>query len=216
MHGSRGVRRDARTAAGLGALALAAVLCFLLFAAARSDAALVGKDGRVYACYKTKGKAKGSVRLVAKKGHCRKGEKKVSWKATGTPGQQGVAGEEASSAEPGSPGEPGSAGSPGALEKQITTLTKKVAGLEEVLKGVTNPDLLGALGKLQGVSGAGLQEAVAKVPVVDSLCKQATALTSQSNALGAALGGLSLEGIVGTLKLFIPAIPAPLPSFSCP
>jgi hypothetical protein len=216
MHGSRGVRRDARTVAGLGALVLAAVLCFLLFAAARSDAALVGKDGRVYACYKTKGKAKGTVRLVAKKAHCRKGEHKVSWKGTGTPGQQGVAGEEATSAEPGSPGEPGSAGSPGALEKQITTLTKKVAGLEETLKGITSGDLLGALGKLQGVSATGLQEAVAKVPVVDALCKQSSVLTSQSNALGAALGGLSLENVLGTLKLFIPQIPASLPTFSCP
>jgi hypothetical protein len=58
-------------AARLGALALALALC-LLVAAPASGAPLVGKDGKVYACYLTKGKRKGAVRLVAKRAHCRK------------------------------------------------------------------------------------------------------------------------------------------------
>ena len=67
----------------LALLAVSACLCagLLLAALAESGSAagLLGKDGRVYACYRTKGKAKGSVRLVAKRKHCRKGEKKISW-----------------------------------------------------------------------------------------------------------------------------------------
>ena len=82
MQGSRGFR-GSRTVAGLGALVLAAVLCLSLLVSSAGAARLVGKDGRVYACYKTKGKAKGQVRLVAKRGKCHHGEKKVSWLGRG-------------------------------------------------------------------------------------------------------------------------------------
>jgi hypothetical protein len=202
----------------LGALVMAAVLCLSALAASAGAARIVGKDGRVYACYKTKGKAKGQLRLVPKHGKCHRGEKKVSWGMSGSSGENGSAGENGSSGEPGTGGEPATA-SPAALEQRITTLTKKVTGLEEVLKGVTNGSLLGALGKLQGVSGTGLQEAVAKVADVNALCTQATKLTSQTDALGAALGGLSLgglEGLFAGIKLLIPSLPTSLPAFGCP
>ena len=90
------------------ALLAAAALCAAALVADAGAAKLVGKDGKVYACYRTKGKAKGAVRLVTKKAHCKKGQKKVSWNVTGPAGQGGeggVNGESAAGAETGSAGE---------------------------------------------------------------------------------------------------------------
>jgi hypothetical protein len=206
------------SASRIGTIALALLAVAALCAAVivgEASGALVGKDGRVYACYKAKGKRKGAVRLVAKKGKCHKGEKKVSWGAT-----PGLSGENGQNGENGVAGEGGAGGEKGAstqgLEKQVQSLTDKVASLESVLKGITNTELLGALGKLQGVSGTGLQEAVAKVPIVNTLCKQSGLLTTQSNALGTALGGFELGGTIPPLlDLITPMVPKPLESFSC-
>lgn len=199
------------------ALLAAAAICAALLVG-QAGGALVGKDGRVYACYKAKGKNKGAVRLVPKKGKCRKGERKVSWSATGPSGQSGENGqngENGAGGEGGAGGEKGTTGTQG-LEKQVQSLTTKLTSLESVLKGITNTELLGALGKLQGVSGAGLQEAVAKVPVVNQLCGQASLLTTQSNALGTALGGFELGGTIPPLlKLITPMVPKPLETFTC-
>lgn len=203
----------------LSALAAALALC-LLVAAPASGAQLIGKDGKVYACYKTKGKAKGSVRLVTKKGKCRKGEKKIAWNATG---QTGAAGENGSRGNGGEGGAPGATGTAG-LEKQVSTLTSKVNSLEDVLKGITNGDLTGLLAKLQGISATQLQDAIKSVANVNALssqvgalCTQATSLTSRSNALSSALGGLSLGGLIPIgLELLVPSLPAALPAFSCP
>ena len=70
---------------GMLALFAAAALCVVVVVG-QASGALVGKDGRVYACYKAKGKRKGAVRLVTKKGKCHKGEKKASWSAAGPSG----------------------------------------------------------------------------------------------------------------------------------
>jgi hypothetical protein len=201
---------------GVVALALlaAAALCVALVANAGA-AKLVGKDGKVYACYKAKGKSKGAVRLVTKKGKCRKGEKKVSWNAAGPAGEAGQSGENGSGGENGTSGETGAAGVKG-LEQKVTALTSKVTSLESVLKGITNTELLGALSKLQGISGTQLQETVASLADVKALCTQATALTSQANALGATFGGIELGGVIPSLlKLVVPAAPAPLAAFGC-
>ncbi len=203
----------------IGTIALALLAAAALCAAAivgEASGALVGKDGRVYACYKAKGKRKGAVRLVAKKGKCHKGEKKISWSAagsTGESGENGQNGENGAGGEGGTGGEKGTTGTQG-LEKQVQALTTKVTSLESVLKGVTNTELLGALGKLQGVSGTGLQEAVAKVPIVNTLCAQSSKLTEQSNGMAAAVEGISLVGIT-VLELLVPQLPAALPKFSC-
>jgi hypothetical protein len=219
MHGSRGLWGEQRTIARLGALALAIALC-LLVAAPADGAQLVGKDGKVYACYKTRGKAKGSVRLVTKKAKCRKGEKKVAWNAVGQSGGAGTPGENGST---GSPGEGGATGAAG-LETRVTNLVNRVESLEDKLKGITNVALSEVISKLQGVSGAQLQEAIKSVANVNALstkvgelCTQATKLTSQSNALGSALEGLSLGGLIPIgLELLVPSLPAALPAFSCP
>src|SRR6185312_8794039 len=176
------------------AMLVAAALCVAAIAAEASGA-LVGKDGRVYACYKAKGKRKGAVRLVAKKAKCHKGEKKVSWGATvvGPSGENGSNGENGAGGEGGTGGEKG-ASSLGGLEKQVQSLTSKITQLESVLKGISPGDLTGALSKLQGISPTQLQEAVASVTKVNALCSQTKELTNQSNGLGAAIGGLKLIG----------------------
>jgi hypothetical protein len=197
------------------ALLAAAAICTAVIVGAASGA-LVGKDGKVYACYKAKGKRKGAVRLVAKNAHCRKGEKKVSWSAAGQSGENGSNGENGVGGEGGAGGEKGLTTQ--GLEKQVQSLTSKLTQLESVLKGITNTELLGALGKLQGVSGTQLQETVASLTKVNALCSQTSKLTSQSNALGEAIGGLKLitGGLPGLgLEKVVP-IPNPLSSFSCP
>lgn len=205
---------------GMVALALlaAAMLCAAVIVGEASGA-LVGKDGRVYACYKAKGKRKGAVRLVPKKGKCHKGEKKVSWSAVGPAGEggeNGQNGENGAGGEGGTGGEKGTTGTQG-LEKQIQALTTKVTSLESVLKGINPGELTGLLSKLQGISPTQLQEAVASVTKVNSLCSQTKELTTQSNALGSAIGGLGLLGVLPGVELTkaVP-IPNPLSSFSCP
>ena len=71
---------------------------------------------------------------------------------------------------------------------------------------------------LKGVTNTGLTEAVKAVPQVGALCSQAQTLTTQSNLLGTAVGGLSLNGALTVLGglLDIPALPASLPAFTCP
>jgi hypothetical protein len=204
------------------ALLAAAALCAAVIVGEASGASLVGKNGRVYACYKAKGKRKGAVRLVAKNGKCRKGEKKVSWSVAGpagTSGENGSNGENGTGGEGGNGGEKGSAGTQTTqtLEKQVQSLTSKLASLESVLKGINPGDLSGMLSKLQGISPTQLQEAVASVTKVNALCSQATELTNQSNSLGKTIGGLGLLGNLPPLELTkaVP-IPTPLSTFACP
>jgi hypothetical protein len=201
------------------ALLAAAALCAAVIVGQAGAAKLVGKDGRVYACYKAKGKLKGAVHLVAKNGKCHKGEKKVSWGVTGpsgSSGENGSGGENGSSGEGGNGGEKGATGTQG-LEKQVQSLISKVASLESVLKGINPGDLTGALSKLQGISPTQLQEAIASVGKVNELCSQTSKLTSQSNAMGQALGGLEVLGGIPALELkpTLP-IPTPLSTFACP
>jgi hypothetical protein len=203
----------------LGALSLALLVAVALCAALATDAGaakLVGKDGKVYACYKAKGKTKGAVRLVAKKGKCKHGEKKISWNSVGPAGESGTNGESGSNGESGGNGAAGEKGAAGALEGRVTALTNKVTSLESVLSGITNTDLLGMLSKLQGISGTQLQETVASLANVKALCTQASTLTNQVDALGTAFGGIQLGGTIPVLlKLVVPAAPTSLAPFGC-
>jgi len=198
-------------------LAVAALLTVAVVGAALATEAgaakLVGKNGRIYACYKAKGKSKGAVRLVGKKGRCKHGERKISWNVTGPAGKTGQSGENGSNGETGSSGATGEAGLK-TLEQKVTQLTSKVTSLEGVLSGITNSDLTGMLAKLQGISGTQLQEAVASVPVVSTLCSQTAKLTEQSNEMGTAVEGIALLGLTA-LELFIPQLPTALKPFSC-
>ena len=197
--------------ASFGALLGLVAMVLLLGVGTASAAPLVGKDGRIHACYKVKGNAKGTVRLVrGAKARCPRGWKKAAWSAAG---QAGTAGEPGNPGESGSGAEGGQAGAkgdPGALttgtkvaslETKVTELLSQVKSLEAILAGVTN---------------AGLKEAIGKVPVVAALCGQAKAVNQQTTGLGSSLGAFNT--LLGTLiPLFSPvALPPALPAFACP
>jgi collagen type I alpha len=101
--------------------------------------------------------------------HCKRGERKVAWVVAGSSSQsqsQSAAGQQGSSGATGTNGSQGSTGSTGAqgsgatLSTEVATLNLKLEALENVLKGVTNGDLTGALGKLNGVGGGELSGAL--------------------------------------------------------
>jgi hypothetical protein len=191
-------------------LILLALIGSLLFSSSAAAAFPIAKDGKIYACYKAKGKGKGALRVVrGAKARCPKKWKKTSWYAAGpvaaAPGAPGPAGPQGAQGQQGERGErglPGTAGNVNVedLEKQVTELLTKVQSLESVLQGITN---------------TGLKEAIASVPVVEELCDQSKALNEQTAALGTTLS--AVNDILDPLTaLGLPAIPAALPSFSCP
>jgi hypothetical protein len=198
-------RADAERSAFV--LFLLGLCAFVLFTSAPAAAAgIVGKDGKIHACYKAKGRGKGTLRVVrSAKVKCPKKWKKTSWYASGQAGPQGASGAPGGNGETGTNGSSGLPGTTGtvtvkALEDKVTELLTKVQSLETILKGIDNQQL---------------QEAIAAVPVVGELCTQATALTSKSGELGTALGGLST--VLDTLTILaLPSTPTALPPFSCP
>lgn len=203
-----------------GGLLLAAPLVVgaLLFAGlveSASAAKLVGKDGTVYACYQVKqgkGKAKGSVRLVTKKAHCRRGERKLSWAVSGPAGPAGANGATGATGAQGPAGAPGAAG----LEKQVSELTTRIASLEATLAGVTNETLTQALAAVNGITNAQLQETIASVADVNALCEQTEDLTAQANGILGSLEETVLGGVIPIgLQLLIPNLPDELGAFSC-
>lgn len=190
-------------------LSILALLAFLAFGSTASAAAPVAKDGKIHACYKVRGKGKGDLRLVGSgKARCPRQWKKVSWYAAGTP-SPGVIAPPGPAGPKGDTGSQGERGIPGVegnvvvkeLEDKVTELLTKVESLEGILGGVTNSELLNAIGV---------------VPVVGALCEQAEGLTDQTTALGTTLK--SLNTLLDTLLLgFSPIeVPAALPKFSCP
>jgi hypothetical protein len=189
------------------ALFLLGLCAFVLFTSApAATAGIVGKDGKIHACYKAKGRGKGTLRVVrSAKVKCPKKWKKTSWYASGQAGPQGAAGAPGGNGETGTNGSSGLPGTTGTvtvkgLEDKVTELLTKVQSLETILKGINNQQL---------------QEAIAAVPVVGELCSQSEALTSKSGELGSALGGLST--VLDTLTILaLPSTPTALPPFSCP
>jgi hypothetical protein len=196
-------------------LFLLGLSAFVLFTSSPASAAgIVAKDGKIHACYKAKGKAKGTLRLVrSAKAKCPKRWKKVSWYASGPAGPQGASGNNGAGGETGTNGTNGLPGTPATatvvkgLEDKVTELLTKVQSLETILKGIDNQQLKEAI--------AGIAKTEALEGAVGSLCTQASALTSKSGELGSALGGLST--VLDTLTLMsLPSIPTALPPFSCP
>jgi hypothetical protein len=139
----------------------------------------VGKDGAIHACYKVKGKPKGTLRIVGPQKRCKRGERKVVWNAAGQDGQSGAAGQagSADSGQPGQAGADGSSANEAALKTQIASLNVKVDGLEKVLEGVTHGDLTGVLSTLSGVTNPELQNAIGSVPLLEEVCGQTEELT---------------------------------------
>jgi hypothetical protein len=175
-----------------------------------SAASLAGKDGMIHACFKAKGKGKGTLRVVrSAKAKCPRGWKKTAWNArgpavTGGNGEGGSAGGNGEAGAPGSTGATGAGGAKGtvtSLEKQVTELLTKVKSLESILSGINNTQL---------------KEAIGAVPVVQTLCAQAGKLNEQSGKLGESVQ--ALNGVLGPLLLaFAPvSVPTALPAFACP
>jgi hypothetical protein len=185
------MRIRARTSIALLLLALGALLLPTGSAAAASP---IAKDGKIHACYKAKGKGKGTLRIVrSAKVKCPKKWKKVAWAATGIPGPAGEAGARGETGATGATGGAGPQGLPGRnenvvvneLEDKVTELLTRVKQLE------------------------------ALVPAVTAVCTQTKALTQKSGELGTALGGLST--VLKTLTvLMVPSAPTALPAFECP
>lgn len=185
----------------LGVSLVATIALLMALSSSASAHKIVGRDGIAHACYRVKGKPKGTLRLVPKRAHCHKGERKVAWVVAGAVGATGATG------ATGAGGAGGAADS--ALVERVDQLTErvdqlgaKVEGLEATLAGVTNAELLAAIASLSKVG---------------SLCEQAKTLTAQSNLFGEEFGGL-LTTLSGTLLGAIFGgieVPAALEPFSC-
>lgn len=165
------------------AVVLTAVVALLVgLVGTATAAAPIGKDGTIHACYRVKGKPKGSLRVVpSAKKRCKRGERKVAWSVTGASGQTGTSGQSGSGGQAGAGGQAGTAGSSGTeavLQSRIASLTLKLEGIEGILNGITHSDLLGALGTLNGVNNAKLLGAVNAVQGLDN-----TKLTDAVNAV---------------------------------
>lgn len=180
----------------LASLCLSVAAAMLLLGlGSTASAAPVGKDGKIHACYRVKGKPKGVVRVVrSARARCRRGERKVAWSVSGSAGQPGAVGQA---------GQPGSSSGGGAneaaLKAQVGALSLRVETLEGILQGITNADLLSA---------------VSSLPLLEPLCEQSSAVTEQLNSLQGVVGGLGLEGVLGGL-LTIPPLPEEVDPLDC-
>lgn len=197
----------------VGAAVLAAAVLSLGPAGSASVRPAIGKDGKIRACYKVKGKPRGALRVVkGRKVRCKRGERKVAWTARGAVAQ-------------GAAGQPGAAGTYSSdLASQVESLAARVAALEgqvtsleATLAGVTNADLTGALNTVEGLTNEDLTSAVNALPTVESLCTQTSTLTAQVNQLAQVIEGLGLNGVLEALGgvLEIPALPPELEPFAC-
>lgn len=172
---------------------MVAAVSLMFIATARAAAApLIGKDGRIHACYKVKGKAKGTLRVVrSAKARCPRKWRKVAWNAGGPAGSAGSQGEAGAQGAGGQPGPRGESGPPGTAGNVV------VKGLEEKVI-----ELLARVQSLESVLGV--------------VCTQAKDLNEQSTELGDSLEALNtvLEPL---LVLFSPvSVPTALPPFTCP
>lgn len=210
-------RKPVNSRSRLLALALAAAMTSSIVLAGTTGAVpLVGHDGMIHACYRVKGKPKGSLRVVPNgRAHCRRGERKVAWTVAGAVGPSGVEGARGAQGGQGGSGQGAQGASGSTLTEQVDSLTERVKSLEGTLAGVTNGDLTGMLATLKGLNNEGLTNAVNSLPAIESLCTQSSALTEQVNLLRNVVGGLGLEGVLGGL-LKIPTLPNELKPFTCP
>jgi hypothetical protein len=158
---------NTRVNASLALFAATAVLLVALVGTAGA-ASPVGKDGKIHACYRVKGKSKGSIRVVPAAKRCRRGERKVVWSAAGPGGQSGqgsTGGQTGATGQAGTTGQQGQAGAGGSsneavLKTEIASLALKLDALEGVLGGITHNDLLNLQGTLSGLTNGELLSSV--------------------------------------------------------
>src|SRR3954452_5562238 len=188
------LRETVPTRRSASLLLLLALCAFAVLTSASATAAgIVAKDGKIHACYKAKGRGKGTLRVVrSAKVKCPKRWKKTAWYAAGRPGPQGEQGPQGQSGATGATGATGAQGAPGRNENVVVNELE-----DKVTKLLTRVKQLEAL-----------------VPVVGALCTQAGTLTDQVNSVEKALGGLKLNAVLTTLGgvLSIPTLPGALPA----
>jgi hypothetical protein len=174
-----------------GVCALAGAFLLVAIAPGKAHAAsVVGPTGQISGCYAKKGKAKGDLRVVPPGHRCRKGEAPVSLSGRAQPGPTGAQG---------GTGLTGQVDS--TVTSQITELQSRVTQLEGVLTGLTNTDLLNAVGA---------------VASVDALCTEMSTAVGQLNSIRTVLNGLTLGGVIPIgLVLTVPSLPSALSPFSC-
>jgi hypothetical protein len=201
----------------------------------------LSKDGVIYACYKVKGKERGSLRVVRHPRACRKlrGWHRTAWSAVdsfGVSGQHGAAGTAggnggAGPAGPqGAPGQPGEAGQPGVAgtveqslietiqtqSLQIDELTDEVTTLTGQLTGLVSnvAGLEGDVGGLEGAVGSLTGDVTLLGETVEDVCGQVSDVTEQTDLLAGVIGGISLDTILAVL-LEVPPLPAALGEYEC-
>lgn len=212
--------------------ALAAAMLLVGLCSTSYAAAPVSKDGTIHACYKVKGKPKGTLRVVGAKARCKRGERKVVWSAAGSSGAAGANGQGGANGASGGSGQSGSNGTNGAneavLKTQIASLTLKVESLEGILNGIlpklqgtlatlnglNNTDLLGAVGVTKDLTSSDPTEALKNLPVVKSLCTGTSTATEGVNNLRVGVTGLTVLGVPG-LSLGLGSLPTALDPFNC-
>lgn len=211
--------------------ALVAAMLLVGLCSTSYAASPVGKDGTIHACYKVKGKPKGTLRVVGVKARCKRGERKVVWNAAGS-SAAGTNGQAGSNGQSGGSGQSGSNGTNSAneavLKTQIASLTLKVEGLEGILNGIlpklqgtlatlnglNNTDLLGAVGVTKDLTSSDPTEALKNLPVVKSLCTGTSIATEGVNNLRVGVTGLTVLGVPG-LSLGLGSLPTALDPFNC-
>lgn len=206
--------------AGFLVSALAAAMLLVGLCSTSFAASPVGKDGTIHACYKVKGKPKGTLRVVGAQKRCKRGERKVVWSASGQGGQSGAAGQNGQGGSSGSQGQGGTDGTSSAnevaLKTQIASLNVKIDGLEKILGGLTNGDLLGAVSTVKGLTNTNLTETVDALPLVSSLCDQNEEMAEQINLISGVVKNLGLSSALEALGLLvIPTLPTDLPTLGC-
>jgi hypothetical protein len=192
----------------IGAIATVAALSALfLSTAVPAGAAKPGKSGVIYACFKAKGKNKGSLRVVASKRGCKKmrGWRPLSWTVNGSGARVGQ-GQAGAQGHPGPEGKQGQAGAAGQVEQSlletIENQTTQINALSADVSDLTDEvlSLEGDLGELEGTVG--------------DTCAQLSVLTDQTDEVLESLLGASIGGIVGGV-FNVPSPPDPLGAFEC-
>lgn len=178
---------DLKARLGLFSAGLLAIVALISVAfVGTAAAAPIAKNGKVNACYRVKGKAKGAMRVVPANKKCRRGERKLAWNVAGPAGPAGKAGAQGAAGANGQAGATGPQGSgnEAALQAKIAGLNLQVEGLE---------DMVGSL-----------------------CTQANALPTQVNSSLGAALSGLALGGTIpALLSLTVPSL-VPVTAYTCP
>jgi hypothetical protein len=147
-------------------LSSALLLAGLCGSASAKRHPLIGKDKRIHACYRVKGKPKGALRAVrSRRTRCKRGERKVAWSVATAPAALGSTGSQ------GGAGGDGAAGAGEAvLKAQVGALVQRVEALEGVIASLCSQTgaLAAQVNLVQDVvAGLGLEPALELIGLLE-------------------------------------------------